>query len=198
MSDILSPKPIATATAHSLLILNGIPGPITSTAAGLTDPSFQVVWYQFNIMHEATSAVSGVHQGSGRISQTPFRVVILDHATTGIFNAFVKGSINTLIKVGLTQRLGPDVSPLLVFELKNVRISAFHQIEWSQIKNRNQDLPFSGMLNLEDAPDFSGSQVLELHLVPEEIVVSYTPATTDGTIGGVISQSWNALTQAIT
>ena len=37
--------------------------------------SFQMVWYQFNIMHEAVTATTGVHQGGGRVAQSPFRVL---------------------------------------------------------------------------------------------------------------------------
>ncbi len=189
--------PTSTANAHCLLSFTGIPGPVVSTASGLTDPSFHVVWYEFDIMHPAVSAVAGVHQGSGRIAQSAFRVVILDHNTTGLFNAYTNGNINPTVKIGLTQRVGPTVSPLLVFELTNVRISEFSQMEWSQIKDRKLEFPFIHGLNLEDAPSFRGSRVVELFLDPQQTTVSYTPIGTDGTVEGVLSQKYNALTLAI-
>lgn len=186
-----------TATTHALLILQDIPGPITSTAKELTDPAFQLVWYQFNIMHEAVTAVAGVHQGSGRIAQSPFRVALLDHQTTGIFNAFTKGTIIPVVKVALTQRMGQTIERLFVVELKQVRIASFHQMQWSEIEKRKENLPFVSTLDLSGAPHFQGSTILELHLVPEEIKVEYTPAGTDGTISGSIAQNYNSKTQAV-
>ena len=188
----------STATPHALFSMQNIPGPIMSTAKELTDPAFQLVWYQFNIMHEAVTATAGVHQGSGRIAQSPFRVAILDDQTTGIFNAFTKGTIIPLVKVGITQRMGQSIERLFVFELRQVRIAAFHQMQWSEIEKRKQALPFTNTLDLSNAPHFQGSVILELHLVPEEIKVEYTPAGTDGSISGNIAQSWNSNTQAST
>lgn len=190
-----------TATTQAILTMDGIPGPTKGPAKGLDDPQgYQVIWYDFYMKHFAKVGKAGVHQGSGRIVKKYFEVVIFDKETTGIFNAATQGAVNKLVKVGVMQRLGETVEPLMIHELHKARIVSFQQGTWGFPPIGTKPLlPFFAQFAFEKKSlnDFDNLPIVVLKFAFEKIVASYTPAGTDGTVGGAITQGFNFNLQAL-
>lgn len=182
------------STIDKFLIINGIAGPNNCNCKGYEGKAgFQLSWSHFSVSHIISPAVAGLHQGTGYITATPFRAIVLDHDSTGIHNAIHNGSVLESAIILITQRVGEVTLPQLEITLNTVRMTLSEGMLWDDTEDFTKEVIKSLRRYPSDQllRDFIGSEVTIIDFQPKEFKVAYTPVGTDGTPEGTLAQGCN-------